>query len=255
MSAPTGNFRGQRTQSATGGYKTIGSSIASGNNSGSFKRIFVSALGNTNGNYDLAFTKTLGIPKNYYNSSSNSHYYQQPSLSGKTRQVSTDPNAKTLTQVHQGATVESTNCSQVPSPWQCNSYYAVTCSDYLPSGLFYLSSGISNTTYSNTCSQNVTPLSGSPQPQVLVIQSGDILRFGCTNTPYFELPVVVMSGGQINLKSTDGAVGTDGDYDIYISPDCNTCENNCITQEVINAYFPKGIYFNTSSNNCFPNLS
>jgi hypothetical protein len=57
MSAPTGNFRGQRTQSSSNGYKTIGSSIASGSNGGCFKRIFINALGNTNGNYDLAFTK------------------------------------------------------------------------------------------------------------------------------------------------------------------------------------------------------
>jgi hypothetical protein len=48
MSAPTGNIRGQRTQSSTSGFKTIGSSIVSGNNSGAFKRIFVSALENTN---------------------------------------------------------------------------------------------------------------------------------------------------------------------------------------------------------------
>lgn len=123
MSAPTGNFRGSRTQSSTSGYKTIGSSIASGNNSGSFKRIFFSALGSTNGNYDLAFTKTLGIPKNYYNSSSNSHYYQHPSLSGKTRNVVTDLNAKTLTQVSQSATV---GFALPPPPPSCSAGTALS---------------------------------------------------------------------------------------------------------------------------------
>jgi hypothetical protein len=105
MSAPTGNFRGQRTQSATSGYKTIGSSIASGNNGGCFKRIFINALGNSNGNYDLALTKTLGIPRHYYNSTSNSPNYQQPTLTGKRFEVTTDPKAVSLTRVFQSATV------------------------------------------------------------------------------------------------------------------------------------------------------
>jgi hypothetical protein len=105
MSAPTGNFRGQRTQSSTSGYKTIGSSIASGSNGGCFKRIFINALGNTNGNYDLAFTKTLGIPRNYYNSTSNNSNYQEPTLSGKRLAVITDSSAVNLTTVYQTATV------------------------------------------------------------------------------------------------------------------------------------------------------
>ena len=40
----TGNIRGQRTQSSANGYKTLASSIASGNNGGCFKRIYVNAF-------------------------------------------------------------------------------------------------------------------------------------------------------------------------------------------------------------------
>jgi hypothetical protein len=103
MSAPTGNIRGQRTQSSTSGYKTIGSSIASGNTSGALKRIFINALGTSNGDFNLALTKTLKIPKHYYNNTSNSVYYQQPTFSGKRVPIYTSPSAITLTQVFQSA--------------------------------------------------------------------------------------------------------------------------------------------------------
>jgi len=62
----TGNIRGQRTQSSTGGYKTLGSSIASGNNGGAFKRIYINAYQRYNGNSELALSSTLGIGKGLY---------------------------------------------------------------------------------------------------------------------------------------------------------------------------------------------
>ena len=117
----TGNIRGQRTQSSTGGYKTLGSSIASGNNGGSFKRIYVDAYQRYNGDSNLALTNSLKIPKSYYNSTSNSSNYQQPSLSGQRVPILTDPNALTLTQVYQTATANTSNkciksgpCCQCP---------------------------------------------------------------------------------------------------------------------------------------------
>jgi len=132
----TGNFRGQRTQSSTGGYKTLGSSIASGNNGGAFKRIFINALGNSNGNYDLALTKTLGIPRHYYNSTSNSLNYQQPSLSGKRVPVTTSPTAETLIQVFQSATVASNNgtCQDIGCPCSQSEPCPPGCTCNIPSG-------------------------------------------------------------------------------------------------------------------------
>jgi hypothetical protein len=120
MSSQTGNIRGQRTQSSCNGYKTLGSSIASGNNGGCFKRVFINALENTNNNYELAFTKTLGIPKNYYNNTSNSSKYQQPTLSGKRLAVITNSTAVNLTPVYQTATVGSTYPSSTVSTFAIN---------------------------------------------------------------------------------------------------------------------------------------
>jgi len=241
MSAPTGNFRGQRTQSSTSGYKTIGSSIASGNNSGSFKRIFVSALGNTNGNYDLAFTKTLGIPKNYYNSSSNSLYYQQPSLSGKTRNVVTDPNAKTLTQVSQQATVVDTNCITISNPTYLSTY---------PS-LFILSNKLTGLYYGSL----ISPFPNINPNTYLIIQSNEILQIDASDNyqktySFGKFIVVVNNGGQITLK-----VNNNTEYGgIYvISPNCLTSEGaaTCINSSnistysnIISRFFPSGFYFN-----------
>jgi hypothetical protein len=238
MSSPTGNFRGQRTQSSTSGYKTIGSSIVSGNNSGSCKRIFVSALGNTNGNYDLAFTKTLGIPKNYYISSSNSHYYQQPTLSGKTRQVETNPNAKTLTQVSQSATVGNTLC--VNNPTYLSSY-----------STFFFASQVPGSYYGSLSSQftDINPNT------YLIIQNTEILQIDASdnsqNTYSFgNFIVVVNNGGQITLKVNNNT-GYGGIY--FISPNCPTSEGaaTCINSNNISSYsniikrfFPAGFYFN-----------
>jgi hypothetical protein len=157
MSAPTGNFRGQRTQSSTSGYKTIGSSIASGNNSGCFKRIFVDALVNTNNNYELAFTKTLGIPRHYYNSTSNNSNYQQPSLTGKRFEVTTDPKALSLTRVFQSATVTAPT------------YSPIALSSLVPE---YANVGTDGTTYFLT--KNYPIPSGSQ----LQITSGQTLYIG-----------------------------------------------------------------------------
>jgi hypothetical protein len=78
----TGNIRGQRTQSSTNGYKTLGSSIASGNNGGAFKRIYINAYQRYNGNSDLALSSTLGIQKGDYGNTQllNTIYNQQPTL-------------------------------------------------------------------------------------------------------------------------------------------------------------------------------
>jgi hypothetical protein len=186
MSAPTGNFRGQRTQSSCNGYKTIGSSIASGNNGGAFKRIFINALGNTNGNYDLALTKTLGIPRHYYNSTSNSFYYQQPTLSGQRVPISTDPKALTLTQVYQSATATpsitcaldntNTNYSDIitistsnSNVYLLNSNLTLSCPiNYVPTGKFlYIPPNVTMTipsgieletgTFSTSSGQSETP--------------------------------------------------------------------------------------------------
>jgi len=124
----TGNFRGQRTQSSCNGYKTIGSSIASGNNGGCFKRIYANAYQRYNGDSNLALTYSLKIPKSYYNSTSNSSNYQQPSLSGQKLQIVTYPRAVTLTQVNQTATplyligannLDPYNCTNFGGPYNC----------------------------------------------------------------------------------------------------------------------------------------
>jgi hypothetical protein len=245
MSAPTGNFRGQRTQSSTSGYKTIGSSIASGNNNGSFKRIFVGALGNTNGNYDLAFTKTLGIPKNYYNSSSNSHYYQQPSLSGKTRNVVTDQNAKTLTQVYQQATITAINC--VPSTYSSLSQLIAPNNNSLQATatnpFFIGNAGIYG---GNLNSFNYQI------PYVLLLQNSDVLNIIINSqeqTYNFGInPVVINNGCEITLTITNG-----GTY--KINPICSTGNDGLFTTcintsnlskytDLINRFFPAGLYFN-----------
>jgi len=135
MSASTGNFRGQRTQSSCNGYKTLGSSIVSGNNSGCFKRIFINALENTNNNYDLAFTKTLGISKNYYNSTSNSYKYQQPTLSGKKFSGIKESTAGSLSQVNQSAYTIS------PYPNTTIAYFAINNGAYTINGYIYLDNG------------------------------------------------------------------------------------------------------------------
>jgi len=138
MSDQTGNFRGQRTQSSCNGFKTIGSSIASGNNGGAFKRVFINALENTNNNYELAFTKTLGIPKNYYNNTSNSSKYQQPTLSGKRLVVTTSPTAVNLTPVYQTVTVGSTYPSTTVSTFSItNNAYTIDGYIYTNNGSYY----------------------------------------------------------------------------------------------------------------------
>ena len=78
----TGNIRGQRTQSSTGGFKTLGSSIASGNNGGAFKRIYIDAYSRFNGNSDLALIYTLGINKGHYAHTSSQSLSTVKSASG-----------------------------------------------------------------------------------------------------------------------------------------------------------------------------
>ena len=78
----TGNIRGQRTQSSTSGYKTLASSIASGNNGGSFKRIYINAFERYNGNSELALSSTLGIQKGDYAHTNNYSFSTFKSSSG-----------------------------------------------------------------------------------------------------------------------------------------------------------------------------
>ena len=115
----TGNFRGQRTQSSANGYKTLASSIASGNNSGCFKRIYINAYQRLGGNSDLALSSTLGITKNYYRPTSNSVYGQQPTLAGLQFNITSNPNARTLTQVLQQSIINQ-NCSSDGKTWKCS---------------------------------------------------------------------------------------------------------------------------------------
>jgi hypothetical protein len=69
MGDNTGNIRGQRNQSSCNGYKTLGSSIASGNNAGTFKRIYMDAFQRYNGDKEYALMSTLGIPYGAYSNS------------------------------------------------------------------------------------------------------------------------------------------------------------------------------------------
>jgi hypothetical protein len=78
----TGNIRGQRTQSSTGGFKTLASSIASGNNSGAFKRIYANAYQRYNGNSELALSYSLGINKGDYAHTSSQSLSTVKSASG-----------------------------------------------------------------------------------------------------------------------------------------------------------------------------
>jgi uncharacterized protein involved in high-affinity Fe2+ transport len=120
MSAPTGNFRGQRTQSSTGGYKTLASSIASGNNGDAFKRIYANAYLRFNGNSDLALSSTLGIQKGDYAPTNTNNYSFSTVKSASGPQVgnyknkaliSTPSSATSLSAVHTTSMMGATNCS------------------------------------------------------------------------------------------------------------------------------------------------
>jgi hypothetical protein len=240
----TGNFRGQRTQSSTNGYKTLGSSIASGNNGGAFKRIFINALGNSNGNYDLALTKTLGIPRHYYNSTSNSSNYQQPTLSGKKLPVITSPTAETLTQVFQSATVASTykNIQCCPTEIFPDSTYGkgtitLAQANLTENGNLF---GVSGNTYTFPNPNPHKPpiysnLYINNGIQWLVIQSGETLNinFNYQNGQY---PIVhnsisVLNGGLLNINGVQASSSyiNKNFKDKFIGEVCflNCTANNC----------------------------
>jgi len=202
MSAPTGNFRGQRTQSSSNGYKTIGSSIASGNNGGAFKRIFINALGNSNGNYDLALTKTLGIPRHYYNSTSNNSNYQQPSLSGKRLSVTTSPTAETLTQVNQTATVGFARPPPIPS---CQNDLAVS---------------------SFTINNGITTITGS-----IYLSNGQYYAY--IDTPiYGSIPVNIIGNSFTNcIAVTDYPINSEYTQGSF-GPNSSACSNNGISTDI-----------------------
>jgi hypothetical protein len=104
----TGNIRGQRTQSSTNGYKTLGSSIASGIGAGTFKRIYINAYQRYNGNSELALSSTLGIQKGDYKNNSSQAFTtvsssSGPKLNNLRYKVRTDSTASSLTEVSQSA--------------------------------------------------------------------------------------------------------------------------------------------------------
>jgi hypothetical protein len=230
MSAPTGNFRGQRTQSSSNGYKTIGSSIASGSNGGCFKRIFINALGNTNGNYDLAFTKTLGIPRHYYNSTSNNSNYQQPSLSGKTRQVVTVPTAISLTQVSQSATV----ATPITYSYYMKKLDELSCLTEVfkttPQGLSITTYEIDLTNFYTYLSGNITNLSTSTIALYL-LPYNNINYFFLTSTtiePY--LNIYVNTGQNYNSSYTNYLVlGVEQDQTVINNGSINIYKNGFLT--------------------------
>ena len=239
MSAATGNFRGQRTQSSTSGYKTIGSSIASGNNSGAFKRIFVSALGNTNGNYDLAFTKTLGIPKHYYNSTSNSIYNQQPTLSGKRVGITTNPDATTLTQVSQSATVATQKTNYTME--DLNSLGCLTeVNIQTPQGLQIKTYQIDLTNFYTHLSSYITNLSTSTIALYL-LPYNNINYFVLTSTtiePY--LYIYVNTGQNVNPSYTN--------YLVLGVANGQTVTNNGSINIYKNGFLTNYFYYNPPDN-------
>jgi hypothetical protein len=257
MSAPTGNFRGQRTQSSSNGYKTIGSSIASGSNGGCFKRIFINALGNTNGNYDLAFTKTLGIPRNYYNSTSNNSNYQEPTLSGKTRQVVTVPTAISLTQVSQTATVQ--NSLTCYSSFNTLSQLAITSGSTSPQMPFTVSNYGSSEYFGNlnyfsfeiNSTLLIQPPDVSPSTNTYVLTvTVDNANQATGNYNNFGSYPVVLNGGEIILRINNDNFNYSGKY--CISGSAGSCGGGTLINSVnqsnytqfLNTFFPGGLYFN-----------
>ena len=117
----TGNIRGQRTQSSCNGSKTLASSIASGNNSGAFKRIYIDAYTRYNGNSDLALSYTLGINKGDYAHTNSQALTTVKSASGglvgnyiKKRLIKTPSGARSLSAVH-----TSSNLGAESRDWVC----------------------------------------------------------------------------------------------------------------------------------------
>jgi hypothetical protein len=126
----TGNIRGQRTQSSTNGYKTLGSSIASGIGAGTFKRIYVNAFQRYNGDSNLAISSTLGIQKGDYgagksNSLTTVKSASYPTLSNNKNagRITTPQYASSLSQVYLGATVSPTTSTiQVDLNYMATNY-------------------------------------------------------------------------------------------------------------------------------------
>jgi hypothetical protein len=139
MSASTGNIRGQRTQSSCNGYKTLASSIASGNNGGCFKRIYANAYQRFNGDSNLALSYTLGINYGDYPHTSStalttvkSASYPQLHNYIHAAQVNPPKGATTLSAVHtssSGMGVTSTTTSNVYTVGGVNSLQYTTVND------------------------------------------------------------------------------------------------------------------------------
>jgi len=133
----------------------------------------LNALGNSNGNYELAFTKTLGIPKNYYNNTSNSSKYQQPTLSGKRLVVITNSTAVNLTPVYQTATVGLTYPSSTVSTFSItNNAYTIDGYIYTNNGSYYAYFD-SPIYYYIPVNIDGVPFSGTVQPQQQLEEYGN----------------------------------------------------------------------------------
>ena len=138
----TGNIRGQRTQSSTGGFKTLASSIASGNNGGAFKRIYINAFERYNGNSELALTSTLGIQKGDYASTNTNNYSFSTVKSASGPQVSnyknaglitTPPGATSLSAIHTTSMMGASKCSNQCGNGCCKQ--GATCCSPGPPGI------------------------------------------------------------------------------------------------------------------------
>ena len=231
----TGNIRGQRTQSSTGGYKTLASSIASGNNSGCFKRIYLNAYERYNGNSDLALSYTLGINKGDYAHTNSqalttvkSASHPQVGSYGKAGLVNSAPGATTLSAVHLGATrtigmrgTTSTCCStEGPGTASVFSYINSNLSSYFARQSYTIPQGTFNGFVLTPSGANLSTFGP------LAIQSGQAV-FYTHGTQTFTNQVVVNSGAYLFDNSTSPPTQiTSSTYQNYINDQMFPVKNN-----------------------------
>ena len=246
----TGNIRGQRTQSSTGGFKTLASSIASGNNGGAFKRIYINAYQRYNGNSDLALSSTLGIQKGDYAHTSSQSLSTVKSASGpqvgnyvNAGLISTPPGATSLSAVHLGATRSSGLGGTNPAICcprggaGTSSVLSYTNSDSV-TGFYFNKTSINNQeTYVLTEGTGYYTNTFYPFDP-LAIQSGQYVSFN-SQSQIFGTQVVVNSGGYL--------------YDNSTSPPTNITSSNYTNYK---NYFTGGLCFIASgSNTCNGNIN
>ena len=206
----TGNIRGQRTQSSANGYKTLASSIASGNNSGCFKRIYINAFERYNGNSDLALSYTLGINKGDYAHTNSQALTTVKSASGpqvgdytKKALIKTPQNATSLTGVYLGSTISSGLCICCPRGGAGTSSVISYTDTGNYSGYYFNKTSINNQV-SYVLEEN-SYASNNPEFYTiypLAIQSGQYVYFN-SQSQIFGNQVVVNSGGYLYDNSTN----------------------------------------------------